>query len=135
MPLIAQSPGVAKPANAAMARQTQVAALFNRQQMSPHAKPQDPLKLGSAHGDIPIVWASLMHGPRKPAAMRVDWLVAAKYQGKKIYIIPGKTLNGIAEQRQLFGCTLGPWPAVKSSCPILSPLHHRDTSARDMSQR
>ena len=29
-PLIAQCPGVAKPANEAMARQTQVAALFNR---------------------------------------------------------------------------------------------------------
>ena len=59
MPLVAQSPGVhvchvAKPANADMARQMQEAALLKRQQMSPHARPKDPLKLGSAHGDTVI---------------------------------------------------------------------------------
>ena len=43
-----------------MARHMQVVALLNRQQMSPHAKAEDPLKFGYAYGDIPIVWASLI---------------------------------------------------------------------------
>ena len=49
-----------------------MAALLNQQQMRPHAKPQNPLQLCSAHGDFPVDWADLMCRTRKPTAIRAQ---------------------------------------------------------------
>ena len=54
VPLITQSSSVTEPTHTPVARQVQMAALLNRQQMRPHAKSQNSLQLCSAHGDFPI---------------------------------------------------------------------------------
>ena len=59
------SPKAPEPTHTPVARQAQMAALLNWQQMRPHAKPQNPLQLCSAHGDFPVDWADLMCRTRK----------------------------------------------------------------------
>ena len=63
---------VTEPTHTPVARQAQMAALLNRQQMRPHAKSQNPLQLCSAHVDFPVDWADLMCRTRKPAAIRAQ---------------------------------------------------------------
>ena len=72
VPLITQSSSVTEPTHTPVARQAQMAALLNRQQMRPHAKSQNPLQLCSAHGDFPVDWADLMCRTRKSAAIRAQ---------------------------------------------------------------
>ena len=72
VPLITQSSSVTEPTHTLVARQAQMVALLNWQQMRPHAKSQNPLQLCSAHGDFPVDWADLMCMTRKPAAIRAQ---------------------------------------------------------------
>ena len=72
MCLMTQSSSVTEPTHTPVARQAQMAALLNRQQMRPHAKPQNPLQLCCAHGDFPLDWAGLICRTRKPAAIRAQ---------------------------------------------------------------
>ena len=55
VPLITQSSSVTEPTHTPVARQAQMAALLNWQQMRPHAKSQNPLQLCSVHGDFPKI--------------------------------------------------------------------------------
>ena len=72
VPLITQSSSVTEPTHTPVARQAQMAALLNWQQMRPHAKFQNPLQLCSAPGDFPVDRADLMCRTRKPAAIRAQ---------------------------------------------------------------
>ena len=72
VPLITQSSSVTEPTHTPVARQAQMAALLNWQQMKPHAKSQNPLQLCSAHGHLPVDWADRMCRTRKPAAIRAQ---------------------------------------------------------------
>ena len=54
VPLITQSSSVTEPTHTHVARQAQMAALLNWQQMRPHAKSQNPLQRCIAHGDFPF---------------------------------------------------------------------------------
>ena len=59
VPLVTQSFRMTEPTYTPVARQAQMAALLNWEQMRPHAKPQSSLELCSAHGDFPVDRANL----------------------------------------------------------------------------
>ena len=102
VPLITQSLSVTEPTHTPMARQTQIAALLNRQQMRPHAKSQNPLQLCSAHGDFPVDRAYLMCRTRKPAAIRAQLHPRARARSRvQGHSIKGCLLLHLKRQLQL----------------------------------
>ena len=90
VPLITQSSSVTEPTHMPVARQAQMAALLNWQQMRTHAKSQNPLQLCSAHGDFPVDWADLMCRTGKPAAIRAQLQPRARARSR----IQGHSIKG-----------------------------------------
>ena len=90
VPLITQSSSVTEPTHTPVARQAQMAALLNWQQMRPHAKSQNPLQLCSAHGEFPVDWADLMRRTRKPATIRAQLHPRARARSR----VQGHSIKG-----------------------------------------
>ena len=124
VPHITQSviSSMTEPTHTPVARQAQMAALLNWQQMRPHAKPQNPLQLGSAHEDFPVDWADLICKTRLPPAICAQLHPQAtercRVQGHRI---KGGLLSYLKSQLQLTRLHLNrstnhQW-AVPATCP------------------
>ena len=72
VPLIPQSLSATEPAHTPVARQTQMAALLNWQQMRAHAKFENPLQLCRSHRVSPVIWGYLLCRTREPTVMRIQ---------------------------------------------------------------
>ena len=96
------SPSVTEPTHTPVARQAQMAALLNRQQMRPRAKSPSPLQLCSTHGDFPVHWADLMCMTRKPAAICAQLHPRARARSRvQGHSIKGSRLLHLKRQLQL----------------------------------
>ena len=102
VPLITQSSSVTEPTHMPVARQAQMAALLNRQQIRPHAKSQNPLQRCSAPGDFPVDWANLIRRTRKSAAIRAQLHPRARARSRNQgHSIKGRLLLHLKRQLQL----------------------------------